>query len=515
VKRPQLSILSLSLAIALASMWGCMKSSGNGGGSGPPPPNALKGQYAFVLTGYDASVSPHYMAIAGSITADGMGHITGGSFDLNDDLTVSTNASALAGAYTIDSNFRGVISLTNTAGPGTQPLTFAYVLRADGTSGDLIELLDTNTFIVSGTLQKQDATAFSSLSALAGDFAFELDSRLLQRRSLVGRFTLNANGTSSNAIVDVSVSGTGPSAPAAASSLVFAPAGPNGSGRGTFSLTESSGVTNYTYYVISASKFVVIETDAAPPSQMVRTGVVEKQILPFTSTTVNTAASVFGVTGLDTAAGHTIDAIGVVHVTGGNAGTLHWDSNDAGTLFSNVNGPSNQMVTFDAATGRGTIAVAGGSANGLFDSAAFYLTDSGKGFVVDTTTGANNRALAGRLQPQTGGGSFGAATFSANAIGYTVAGDAPADNGVVEFRLSPGAAGAFSGLVDIRSPGSADVHGGPTAGTVSGIDAITGRATLTSSGANEILYFIGPNQFVLIDETSGSGAAPLFIFDPQ
>jgi hypothetical protein len=68
-------------------------------------------------------------------------------------------------------------------------------------------------------------------------------------------------------------------------------------------------------------------------------------------------------------------------------------------------------VTYDSTTGRGTITVTGGFSNGLFDSAVFYLAGSGQGFILDTTAGANNRALDGSLQLQNGCRSFSAATL--------------------------------------------------------------------------------------------------------
>ena len=113
-------------AIIFGWISGCGTGSG-GGGTVIVPPNALDGQYAFMLSGYDSTGAP--MGVAGSITADGHGNITGGSIDLNDNVVISANSSALAGSYTLDGNSRGVVSLTNTIGSVTHPLAFAFTLR--------------------------------------------------------------------------------------------------------------------------------------------------------------------------------------------------------------------------------------------------------------------------------------------------------------------------------------------------------------------------------------------------
>jgi hypothetical protein len=244
VKLLKFSLLPLAILLTLIS--GCTTSSG--GNQGPPPPaaNVLNGQYAFVLSGFDANANP--MGLAGSITADGHGNITGGSVDVNDNQVISASSSALAGSYTLDSNFRGTITLTNTVGSVTHPLAFAFTLKADGTAGNMIGI-DTNGFIISGTMQKQDATSFS-LAKIAGDFAFELDSRGPSQNTLLGRFTLSSSGTTTNVVLDLGVAGVGPTGPATGGTVAatFAAAGPNGSGRGTVSLTDNANVARSFVY---------------------------------------------------------------------------------------------------------------------------------------------------------------------------------------------------------------------------------------------------------------------------
>jgi hypothetical protein len=79
---------------------------------------------------------------------------------------------------------------------------------------------------------------------------------------------------------------------------------------------------------------------------------------------------------------------------------LDWTANLAGSVLSEISLRS-ELVTFDPATGRGTIKIANGYANNFADSVAFYLVGPGKGFFLDTTEGRFNRAMAGDLRPVT------------------------------------------------------------------------------------------------------------------
>src|SRR5271156_3029537 len=66
---------------------------------------SLTGQYAFVATGLDIN-GPY--TVAGSITADGMGNITGGEEDFVDPVSSNLGASML-GTYTVGSDGRGAL----------------------------------------------------------------------------------------------------------------------------------------------------------------------------------------------------------------------------------------------------------------------------------------------------------------------------------------------------------------------------------------------------------------------
>ena len=477
--------------------------------------NALSGQYAFVLAGFDANANP--MGIAGSLKADGLGHITGGTVDVNDNGVVSSS-STLAGTYTIDSNQRGTITLTNTVGSVTHTLTFGFALRASGVFGDIMDL-DTNNFIVAGTMQQQNSSAFS-LSGLAGDYIVELNGRNASApTSVLGRFTLGQNGASTNVAFDRSIAGTGSAGPTtgACASVTFAAAGPDTNGRGTLTVTLNdaiaAGTQNFVYYAITANRFIAVETDTT--GTMTADG--SRQTLPFTASTVDTTGAVFGVAGLDKKGNNEISAVGQLQVTGSNTGSLLWDSNYSGPIV----GPrtlTNLPVTFDSTTGRATVTVANGLTNGLFNSAAFYLTASGKGFVLDTTAGTSNRAMAGTLTPQTGSPFSVSTTLSgpmiARSRGASV-NDAQALVGLIALANNS----TYTFTLDQRFPPVPITT--QTDVTIAGIivvtlDASSGRGELATPApvGTGVFYTIGANQLILLNGPSPvPGPSPLFFFD--
>src|ERR1043166_5564320 len=115
--------LFIAAAIALVTIAGC------GGGSSvnfPPPQGGftnanLNVSFAFSSTGSDAG---GFLAVAGSFVADGEGHITSGTQDINSGAAVNTNV-AVNGTYVVRADGRGTITLNS--GAGTSTLNFVLV----------------------------------------------------------------------------------------------------------------------------------------------------------------------------------------------------------------------------------------------------------------------------------------------------------------------------------------------------------------------------------------------------
>ncbi len=233
-----------------------------------------------------------------------------------------------------------------------------------------------------------------------------------------------------------------------------------------------------------------------------------RQSTPFLSTTVNTPGAVFGMSGVDTVAANEIAAVGQLQIASQAIGTIGFDSNDNGGIAS-IPTLANQLVTFDLTTGRGTVAVNSGTADGLADTLVFYLTSSGTGFVLDGTAGATNRAMAGTLAPQSGSPFSIAKDFSGLSVVRAKASSInDAETFVGVFGPVSGSA-SFELLTDERFPSGGSI-------TTQTAQAIVLAANLTSLHHRQrypdderrvrpetlVFYVIGPNQSVWINTTA-------------
>jgi hypothetical protein len=505
---------SLFVFVSVAWISGC-GGGGGGGFTGISSPSALNGQYAFVMSGFDATGNP--MCMAGSLTADGHGHITAGAVDVNDNGTVVSSTTALAGTYSIGTDEQGTINITTNITGLAHTLAFAFSLQTSGIFGDIMDV-SANNFVIAGTMQQQNSAIFS-LSGLAGDYAITLNGRNSSNPvSVLGRFTLGSTGTSTNVVFDRSIAGVG-TASSSGNSASLALTAPDTNGRGTLTISindSPGGNTTQTFicYAITASRFIAVEND----THGTMTVDASRQNTPFLSTTVNTTGAVFGMSGIDTVAANEVAAVGQLRIASQAIGTIGFDSNDNGTTASILT-LQNQLVTFDLTTGRGTFTVTNGTANGLANTLVFYLTAPGTGFILDGTAGATNRAMAGTLTAQTGSPFSLATDFSGLSVvraRASSANDAATYVGV--FGPVSGSV-SFELLTDERFP----TNTGITTQTAQAIglsasltSSITGRGILTSgAGETLVFYVVGPNQSVWINTTAAEGSSPVFFASPQ
>jgi len=485
--------------------------------------NPFGGQYSFLLTGFDGAGNP--LAIVGSVNADGNGNITGGSLDLNDNQTHITFGGPLTGTYTLGTALQ-LLTLTNITLPnsGINPV-FAFTIDAEGQLGDIIEF-DSSGILAAGVIQKQDPTALN-LATLAGDFAFELDSNLPVRNSALGRFTLAADGSISNGLVDRSVAGAGA---VFSGQLLGGPlAQPDAQGRGTLSLTPVGGsAQNYVFYVVSPQTLMFMQTDASNISAQLQAGLVLRQQTPFTTAMVN-GTGVFGLTGVVPGTSQPSLAIGVLTTSGftgpgtGSASAIY-DAYQGGIPESNP-GLSASAISFDPGTGRGTFTFPNGFSSDFMDSIVFYLTNSGQGFFLDNDVGANNQALAGAMQTQSGGpfDALYSLTFGLQGIGG--GSTSPAIPSVVT-EMAP-LAPYFGFVPDITTQSAGPVSPGEINTTYGPVDKNSGRGAAVVPGAffvttnptvNCVFYLAGPDKFVLIptdpDVVSGVMVFSVYLLPP-
>jgi hypothetical protein len=508
----------------------------------------LNGQYAFLVSGFDANGLA--LGMAGSFTAAGAGHITGGEMDVNDDGALGANGSALSGTYTLDENLRGVITITNAITGLTHSPAFSFTVEATGTTGDLISS-DLNEFATSGFLQRQQLAApaiaravagltrgprpngiAGSSGAPAGSFVFRTtwDDPGVDQVGLVGRLTVNPDGTISNGLVDAADIYNGndlTNASATGSSTA-----PDNNGRGTLtlSITGETGPVHFAYYEVSSQKVYLLEIDAGSPGNVsVHTGEARAQgTLPFTNGSVS-GTSVFGLIG-----GNSVSfqspvpsvAIGQLVITGTSA-TATSDLNDVKT--SNTNVSSTGVVTFDLIRGRGTIVFADGFNGGFVDSVVFYLESSGQGVMLDTTAmnpPILNEALVGDFVPQDGA-ALGSSPLNGNLMGVTKTAADPALPSVVAALVAKSSNQSIAGLGDLGFFNFTALTNQTVTASYSNINATTGRGKTVfpailfgglTGNVNASFYLAGANQMYLIALDNGNGGAfesSLGIFDPM
>ena len=507
---------------------------------------SFKGPYAFLLRGFDVTGSP--MAMAGSVTSDGNGNITGGDLDFNNGGGVNS-LPPLSGNYAIvpsaGGGIHGAITITNYTFPGSSnhPI-LKFALSSDGKTGRIVEL-DGAGFRNSGTILQQDSAALTAASPV-GTYAFGLDSDnpVGGRTVAAGQVVLNGSGVFSGLIDESKASDPTPRYVAAA--ITGGPfTAPDSFGRGTMTMTIGANATKYAYYIVDAGRLNLMEIDQGLTFGTVQAGFARLQKA---GSNVNTT-SVLQMTGMDVIPGTTTlgpqSVVGVLNIAAASTFSLNFDSNDVGAILTNH--LTGGTITYDPVTGRGQLlapsnppASVGGFSSGFVNSAVFYLYDDGAGFVIDTdpstpngtppAQATTNNALSGTFTPQTVG-PFNPQTLSGNLlVGFGGSAIVGIPNMAAVF-VADSSADTFSATGDATSAdppaGGGNLPNIAFSGSFAFTDLTVGRGiamlpsplfgnfTATSNQAYPVsFYVVGPNQLVLIAVQNGAFSGVGFA-DPQ
>jgi hypothetical protein len=504
----------------------------------------FKGNYAFLLRGYDIAGSP--MSMAGSVAADGNGNITSGDLDINNGGGITTIPAPVAGNYSIDLSFNGAIRGTFTITSYTFPsssthISMKFTLSADSKKGRILEF-DGAGYRNVGTIQLQDASSLSSANP-AGTYVFGLDSDapVGGRTVEAGQFVLAASGVTGG-LVDESKAGDSTPRYSAAPLAVGPFTPPDSSGRGTLTLNVNATITGpassslYAYYIVNSSQLNLLQIDPSVNFGTVQAGVARIQ-KPLTADSVNTT-SVLQFTGMDAIPGTSNGIgpdviIGVLKISGGNFYNLTFDSNDLGKILLSHNVAG--AVVFDPSTGRGELSSPGSFQNSFVDSAVFYLNDGGQGFIIDadpstpdgtpSAQALTNNAFSGTFTSQAGGPLDATAlsnnlTFSAGASAIPAIPSIEAAVNVNNTALT------YAGVADLTAPDPVDnIPNSSFGGAYSVVDANLGHGTIQfpqavfgDFTANQLypasFFLIGPNQFISIGIRSATFSG-ISLFEPQ
>jgi hypothetical protein len=215
---------------------------------------ALTGPFAFTLGG---GISGPFVA-GGVFTSNGSGTISSGLEDINNNGTVTQNAST-TGSYSIAANGRGTLTLTNSAG------TFNFAAYPTITGGVLMMETD-STLASGGTAFAQTGTP--SVALISGNYGYNLTGVGASGQvDSIAQVSANGSGQFTGA-VDFNLTGS------LSRDLAFT--GPytlGSNGRGTATLTSSAGGQNLAIYFVSSSRVLFIDLD----SGLVGVGDFEKQ----------------------------------------------------------------------------------------------------------------------------------------------------------------------------------------------------------------------------------------------
>jgi len=525
----------------------------------------FQGSYAFLLRGFDLSGLP--MAMAGSVTSDGNGKITGGEVDANNDGGISFG-SMLSGSYTfrtLGTPFNKVTLVTITVTSPDFPgiiISFRVVLSNDGAHGRILEL-DGNSFINVGTIELQDPSSLSAANP-TGSYAFGVDSDapVGGRTVEAGQLILNSTGVTGG-LIDVSKSGD-PLPRYTKQPLLASPfaLSPDSSGRGTLALSVAATTVqttpptnlpassdNYAFYMVNSGKIILIQTDHTPTFGTVYAGVARLQ-KALTANTV-AATSVLQLTGMDAVPGTTSQVgpdviIGVMSIpipgsTGTTSFQLTFDENDLGNFINSK--VTAGGISFDATTGRGTISDIGGFGQGFMDAAVFYLYDVGAGFVIDDDISTcvpggicpppmgpiTNNAFSGTFIPQAPGPFTGQIADLMFASGASAIPDIPCVVAAAHLDPTQGGYTAMGDLTSLTSE-AGNLPDVPFNGNFTLTDGNLGHGIVgfpsqffgafPAPGAPQTLYpstfyMISPTQFVAIGSISKTTDSGVMFFDPE
>ena len=427
-------------------------------GAGSGSESLLKGKYAFLLNG-----------LAGSMTGDGTGKLTGGEVDIQ---RASISGAALsidpsASGYAVGPDHRGCLVLVTVNGP---TLGFRFALGSINAStiaaaGHIIEFDDTTGTgtRAAGTMRLQDVTSFAA-GQFKGSYVVGLVGSDMQgtngRLAVAGTFAADGISALPSGSVDVNDAGT----------VTKSSTNPEGTftccdanGRGTLTLTLPLSIANvdvFVFYMINSGDAFVMNLFADGEAIGISSGTT------FSQSSLN-GASVLRATA-QSSSGPIVD-IAAASANGSGNITVEENLNSAGTFTA-----SSPVLSYQVASnGRVTT-------SGETTPPVLYLNGLNQGFLL----GTDPDVTFGLLEPQATG-PFSDASFSGT---YTFGTENPSattvtlETGVMSANGSGNATGASdqsssTGLVQnqalnltvsISANGTGNVGSGTTAIVISG-----------------------------------------------
>jgi len=477
-------VLPIAL-FALGVLAGC-------GSSNPkviPPPNgafsnsSFNGTYVFSISGTDNASVP--ISIAGSLSADGSGHVSGGTVDFNDGQVAPILGTAITGGtYNVGADGRGTATLATTT-PFGSSLVVDFVLSS--TSHGLITEFDGNAS-GSGTIDLQSAV---TQAQLAGSYAFSLsgiDPGGNLPFATLGSFTLDSNGNITSGVEDFDDTGFAYTSFGLTGTLVSQTSG--APYVATLTATNSSdvavfGTMTFDVYPVDATHLKFVEADTQ--SFMLLSGDAYTQ----TGASIPTTATTYVFTmGGGVANSGPITVGGVLPIDGqGNITGGAVDENISGTTtstplsFGGTYGPNGSTVG-----GRTLFSLTGFQIAGDF---IVYPT-ANAGLLMIEMDGGGSGFLLGSALPQTSTTFAASEGYGMNLTGVNTNSE---EDDIAEFTTT---SSGFSGIVDFNDQGATTPNQSLT-GTYTADTPPSGRYDFLSNGFNGELYAVDSSTALFVE----------------
>jgi hypothetical protein len=426
----------------------------------------LQGPYALIFNGFDNG-EPFYdvaQIVASGEDKDGNGTITGYLDQMGPSGSVTSNEE-ITGTYNLglNTNF-GSLSITRKS-DNTPLLNFAMVVST--TADTKVILSDSNApqAYGSGLLKKQSATTLSGSAASYSFGQYGTDSAA-SRFAAVGMFSIGISTGGNSPVTageeDQNDNGT-VSSQVAITGGTLTQLDAN-SGRGTFSLTNGAGTTNYVYYVVSTTELVALETDASGPFTLM--DLLAQQTAGASGTFTNASLkgqSVVQLSGVDGSGGSStpVAAVGGVAFDGaGNIAGPVINSNQQPGYYTDqsvggtVTPVKSQTGTYNVDATCGAISSACGRVTvnlpDLTYQQVWYLSAANQAFTLDTSP----FTLYGSLQPQTvPTGGFTIVALLGSYLGSTLTPVLPSITNELDVAVTPCCGGKWGQKYDASGPG--------------------------------------------------------------
>jgi hypothetical protein len=466
----------------------------------------LKGQYAFLLSGFDASGNP--LAEIGTLTADGNGNITAGLLDSNGTgMSASTSGALTASTFSVGADNRGKLTMIAGGVTRTFVVSLDAVTGGVGTAGYLTEFDGTGQSLT-GVLALQTPSAFTPASVTGGyafgasGFALGSTAAALTHRAVAGEMQFIAGAFASGEMLSSSQANTTPVTPTSGVLTVAA------NGCGTLALVRPSpaNTLDFAVCVVSAGKLFMLSTDAAGSAGTTANDLLSGTMLQQTITNGNFAANSLSGTAVmrsgslaTTSSSPTAfsDArVGLYSFNGMGTVSLAADENKGGTALTDALSGSYSV----AANGRVTMSLTAGlggctDCTGAGQTFA-YLVGLNQGFLMDFTTGAS----AGQFEAQTATAITNASLNGSYALGSVM--PLVQSSNYTEGVFTSAGAGSVTGTIDLNASGS--LYPDQTL-SASYVTAATGRATFSPAGGDSsVLYVVSPTKVLVLDLQTGN-----------